>query len=142
MFHSITLCGICLLLTATFALEGTACPALGSQADAASRYVEDTTQEAWELRRTAALRVYETRLGEFKEGRSSANVVLQSSARLLHVSLATRAPAAVIDYARRSSVIEAIARKNLQLGTGTSQEVAQAVAAKFQSLCWLACTQP
>lgn len=87
-----------------------------------------------DVRREAATQEYEARIAELKAGRSPATVALQSNRRLLQVSLAADSPNAAIQYDRRAYEIETIAMKNLQLGTGTEREVAQAKAARLDAI--------
>ena len=87
-----------------------------------------------EMTREAATQEYEARIAEFKAGRSPANVVLQANRKLLHASLATDSPNAAIEYDRRASAIEAFAQKNLELRTGTRQELAQAKSARLDAM--------
>ena len=87
-----------------------------------------------ETRRDAAIQEYEARIVEFKAGRSPANVALQANRRLLEASLATDSPNAAIQYDRRTSEIETFAQKNLELGTGTRQEVVQAKFARLDAI--------
>ncbi len=87
-----------------------------------------------QLRHDAATEEYVARLAEFRTGRSPANVVLQSNRRLLIASLVIDSPNAALEYDRRASEIEAFAKKNLELGTGTKQEVAQSKSARLDAL--------
>ena len=87
-----------------------------------------------EMRREAAIQEYEARIAEYKAGRSPANVALQANRRLLQALLATDSPNAAIQYDRRASEIETFAQKNLELGTGTKQEVAQAKSARLDAI--------
>lgn len=87
-----------------------------------------------EERYITALHEYEVRLAEFKQGRSPVNVLLQSTTRLLHVSLDAKIPDSASLYDSRIAHIESIARRNLQLGICTAQEVAQAESSRLDAL--------
>ena len=52
-------------------------------------------------------------------------MVLQSNRRLLDISLAAALPNAAVEYDRRAADIKAIARENLETGTGIRHEVEQ-----------------
>ena len=71
---------------------------------------------------------------KFKSGRTPANVVLQASRRLLKASLDSNSPNAAIEYDRRVSEVESLAEKNLALGTGTRQDVAQAESSRLDAI--------
>lgn len=92
--------------------------------------VQATSKERY----SAALHEYEVRLGEFEAGRSPVNKVLQSAIRLLHSSLDAEIADSASLYDNRVANIEAIARRNLLLGTCTLQEVAQAESSRLDSI--------
>ena len=92
--------------------------------------VQATSKERY----SAALQEYEVRLGEFETGRSPVNLVLQSATRLLHSSLDAEIANSASLYDNRIAKIEAIARRNLRLGTCTVQEVAQAESSRLDAI--------
>lgn len=91
-------------------------------------------QRTNERRREALTQEYKARISEFKLGRTPANVVLQASRRLLQASLDSNSPNAAIEYDRRASEVESMAQKNLELGTGTRQDVAQAKSSRLAAI--------
>ena len=63
-----------------------------------------------------------------------ASVVLRANRKLLYASLMTDASNAALEYDRRASEIEAFAIRNLELGTATQQDVAQAKSARLDAM--------
>ncbi|EKK02623.1 hypothetical protein RBSH_02055 [Rhodopirellula baltica SH28] len=104
-----------------------------SEAQSDQRKIADVPATSNE-RYSAALHEYEVRLGEFEAGRSPVNVVLQSATRLLHTSLDAEISNSASLYDDRVANIESIARRNLQRGTCTVQEVAQAEWSRIDAL--------
>lgn len=96
--------------------------------------VSDLPQETPEMRYANAQKEYAIRLGEFKAGRSPANAAIKPNKRLLEAALALGRPNAAIEYDQRAAIIESYAKTNLELRTGTEQEVAQAQSARLDAI--------
>ncbi|CAD72569.1 MAG TPA: hypothetical protein DDX19_06745 [Rhodopirellula baltica] len=120
------------LLLASASIADDAAATLSQDTDRAAAIKQN--QNTWEMRRAAAVQEYDARMAEFQAGQLPANVAIQANTRLLHASLVLGVPDAAVDYDRRASRIESIAKKNLELRTGTNQDVAQAESARLNAL--------
>jgi len=77
---------------------------------------------------------FQARFAEYRTGRSPVNVLLRCNQRLLRASLASSIPDAAIAYDGRAREIELLANINLERGTGTLQDVAQAEGARLDAI--------
>jgi len=101
-----------------------------AQQDTAVRHnaganADDQLRLTHEQKVQAAAKEFDTRIAEYRAGRSPINVVLQSNQRLLVAALDAKVPNAGLDYDKRAATLESLAKHMLDSGSGTVTELAQ-----------------